>query len=91
MNYKILSSVLSIVLCIFFIAKNSLDFNPIKFHCDNYTLNSYLYIFLSMAIMISTIFTLEYKDMDIVKLFTGANRFLLLVLSIVLIFSLILI
>ena len=42
-----------------------------------------------MAIMIATIFTMEYKDIDIVNLFTGSSRFLLLVLSIILILGLV--
>ena len=51
MNYKIFSSCLSILLSIFFIAKNSLDFSPIRFHCNNYILNTYLYIIISIVIV----------------------------------------
>ena len=88
MNYKILSSSLSILLIIFFIAQNSLDYNPIKFHCDNYILNSYLYLFLSLSIVFSTIFSMEHINVDIEKIFAGNSRFLLLILSIGLILAL---
>ena len=85
MNYKLLSSCLTILLTSFFIAKNSLSFNPIRFHCPNYMLNSYLYLILSMSILISTIFTLEHIKVDLNKLFAGNTRFLLLILSFILI------
>ena len=87
MNYKLLSSSLSIVLAIFLIIKNTLDFNPIRFHCENYVLNSYLYLFLTLAIAFSTIFSLESFKVTSDQLFTGNTKFLLLILSFILIFS----
>ena len=90
MNYKLLGSSLSIVLAIFFIAQNSLSFNPIRFHCPNYILNSYLYLFLSVAILTSSILSMESLNVDINKLFAGSSRYLLLVLSLMLVFGLVL-
>ena len=91
MNYKILSTSLAILLSIFLIAQNTLDFNPIKFHCDNYILNSYLYLFLSLAIVFATVFSMEHVKININKLFAGSSRFLLLVLSIGLMIALMII
>ena len=86
MNYKIFSSCLSILLSIFFIAKNSLDFSPIRFHCNNYILNSYLYIFLAISIVFATMFSMDNINIDPSVLFSGSSKFLLLLLSLVLLF-----
>ena len=50
MNYEIVSYLTVIGLVVFGIVKNSLSFKPIRFHCDNYVLNTYLYFILSWAI-----------------------------------------
>ena len=89
MNYKLLSSSLSIVLAIFLIGHNSLSFNPIRFHCPNYILNSFLYLFLSIAILASSILSIESQDVNINKLFAGNSKYLLLILSLMIIFGLV--
>ena len=89
MDYKLFSSCLSILLTIFFISKNSLDFSPIRFHCKNYILNSYLYIFLAISIVFATIFSMDNFNIDPNQLFTGSSKFLLLLLSLVLLFFII--
>lgn len=91
MNYKLLSSILSIFLTIFLIGKNSLSFNPIRFHCPNYILNSYLYLFLSLSILFTTILTLENINIDLNLIFASKYKYLFLVLSIILIFSLLIV
>ena len=80
---------MSILLAIFLIATNTLDFNPIRFHCENYILNSYLYLFLSIAIIFSTVFSMNNLNVNINNLFAGSSRFLLFILSIILMVSLI--
>ena len=69
MNYKLLSSILSIVIVLFLIIKNSLAFNPIRFHCPNYILNSYLYLFLSIAIVFTSLLSLEENNIDSLQIF----------------------
>lgn len=85
MDYQLLSSILAIILTIFMIAKNSLSFNPIRFHCPNYILNTYLYTFLSIAILFTTILSIKKINITLEQLFTGSGRFLLLFLSILLV------
>ena len=55
MNNEILKYVLLIGFSVFGIINNSLDFNPIRFKCENYILNSYLYFLLSWGIILTTI------------------------------------
>ena len=85
MDYQLLSSILSIVLTIFMITKNSLSFSPIRFHCPNYILNTYLYTFLSIAILLTTILSIKKINISLEQLFTGPGRFILLFLSIIMI------
>ena len=89
MNYKLSTSLLSIFIAFFLIIQNTISFNPIRFHCQNYVLNSYLYLFLSFAIIFSTIFGLEYSKVNLTNLFAGKTTFLLLVASIFLLGALI--
>jgi len=89
MDYKLSTSLLSIFIAILLIIQNTVSFNPIRFHCSNYVLNSYLYLFLSFAIIFSTVFGLQYSNMTLTKLFAGKNTFLLLIVSIFLVSALI--
>ena len=89
MNYKLLSSILSIVIVLFLIIKNSLAFNPIRFHCPNYILNSYLYLFLSIAILFTSLLSLEESNIDSLDIFKGNASIFLFILSMLLIFALI--
>ena len=43
MNSEILKYVLLIAFSILGIFKNSISFNPTRFHCDNYILNNYVH------------------------------------------------
>ena len=67
------------------ITKNSLSFSPIRFHCPNYILNTYLYTFLSIAILLTTILSIKKINISLEQLFTGPGRFILLFLSIIMI------
>ena len=91
MNYKLLSAITSIFLTVFLIFKNSLSFNPIRFHCPNYILNTYLYLALSIAIFMTTILSVVELKIDIAQLYTGPFRFLFLLLSIVLILAIVIV
>ena len=71
MEIQLTHYVLTIGLLVLAIAKNSLSYNPIRFLCDNYILNTYLYFLLSWAIMISTTKYLEDKGMKLHQLFSG--------------------
>ena len=50
---------------------NSVDFNPIQFHCDNYILNTYLYLILSWAIIMATNSVLKSNNIALHDLFSG--------------------
>lgn len=63
-NSTILQYTLVIGLTIFAILKNSFSYNPIKFTCDNYVLNSYLYLILSWAIILAIITSMANYNID---------------------------
>lgn len=88
MEIQLTHYVLTIGLLVLAIAKNSLSYNPIRFHCDNYILNTYLYFLLSWAIMISTTKYLEDKGMKLHQLFSGPFTILLVLSSLGLIIGL---
>ena len=85
MDYKLFSTISSILISLFMIVTNSIDFNPVRFHCENYILNSYLYLFIAIAILMSTVFSMDNLNITLNGLFTGPYRFLLLLLSIILV------
>jgi len=88
MNSDILKYVLIVALSVFGIMKNSVSLNPIRFHCDNYILNNYLYIILSWGIVLTTVATLYNKNVALSSLFTGPFTILLSVGSIMLLVGL---
>ena len=53
MEIKLLHYCLTIGVLVLAIAKNSLSYNPIRFHCDNYILNTYLYFLLSVIMVVN--------------------------------------
>ena len=88
MEIQLIHYVLTIGLLVLAIAKNSLSYNPIRFHCDNYILNTYLYFLLSWAIMLSTTKYIENKGIKLHQLFSGPFTILLAIGSIGLIIGL---
>lgn len=86
-NIKLLSSILSIILSVFLIIKNSITFNPIRFTCNNYIFNSYLYLFLCLAIVSSIIFSYDHFNTDVMNIFSGIKGFTMMILSLFLIFA----
>ena len=73
MNKKIILIILLIILKIYLIIKNSLQFNPIRFQCQNYILNTYLYIFLSFSIIFCTLLTIDENKINVKKIFFNSN------------------
>ena len=71
MNKDILFYFLLIGFVTFGIFTNSLDFNPIQFHCNNYVLNTYLYLILSWGIVMATNSVLKNNDVKLSDLFSG--------------------
>ena len=70
-----------------FLLKYSLSFNPIRFHCDNYVLNTYLYFILSLRVLLSaTNSALKSYDVSLEQLFSGPFTILLALSSICLLY-----
>lgn len=88
MNTEILRYVLLIAFSVFGIISNSLSFNPIRFKCQNYILNSYLYFILSWGIVLTTIATLYSKNITVSELFSGPFTILLMFTSMFLLIGL---
>ena len=82
MNNNILYYTLFIGITIYGIIKNSLQFNPIQFQCDNYVLNTYLYFILSWAIIMATTASIKNMNIPLNLLFTGPFTILLIISSI---------
>lgn len=88
MNSDILKYVFLIAFSVFGIIKNSISFNPMRFHCDNFILNNYLYIILSWGIMLTTVASLKHNNVSLHTLFTGPFTILLSLSSIALLLGL---
>lgn len=88
MNKEIIHYCLLIGFTVFGIFKNSLSLNPIRFHCDNYILNTYLYFILSWGIIMATNSVLKLHDVKLKDLFSGPFTILLALASIMLLFAL---
>jgi len=88
MEIKLLHYCLTIGVLVLAIAKNSLSYNPIRFHCDNYILNTYLYFLLSWGIVMACNTYLEEKNIKLHDLFSGPFTILLALGSIGLIVGL---
>lgn len=88
----VFQSVLLIGLTSLGIANNSVKWvgSKILFQCDNYVLNTYLYFILSWGIIMATIASLHSQDISLSSMFTGFSGIALFFLSIVLIYSLVL-
>lgn len=88
MNTEILCYFLLIGFTVLGISTNSLSFNPIRFHCDNYVLNTYLYFILSWGIVMATNSTLSNSNVKLNDLFSGPFTILIFLGSLVLLMSL---
>ena len=61
MNIHILKNTLIIGITIWIIFNNSITTNPLSFKCDNYLLNTYLYLILAIGITLATVDTMAYN------------------------------
>lgn len=89
MEIKVLHYVFLIGITVLAIIHNSLSFSPIRFHCSNYVLNTYLYFILSWGIIMATNSSLEKNNIELHYLFSGPFTILLMVSSMALLFGLI--
>ena len=84
MNKEVLSYVILVGLSVIGIYNNSIAFNPLRFHCNNYILSTYLYFILSWGIALSTVTVLHSKDVPLESLFTKPFTILLFLVSLLL-------
>ena len=66
MNNPILYYVILVGISVLGIFKNSVSLSPLRFHCNNYMLNTYLYFILS-CIVLSTVTAVQYKNIPFNK------------------------
>lgn len=76
--------VLLIGLTVLSIVTNSLSFNPVQFHCNNYVLNTYLYFILAWGIVMATNAGLYENKVKLNTIFSGPFTILLMILSLML-------
>lgn len=80
---------IGIIISIITIINNSITFNPLKFTCNNYILNTYVYIILSILLLFLTIFKLTDNNIQIADIFGGINSIIITITTFILIFALI--
>jgi hypothetical protein len=88
MNQPVLTYFLLIGLCVMGIFKNSVSFNPLRFHCNNYIFSTYLYFILSWGIALATVTSMSEKKYTVSEIFTGPFTILLFICSILLLIGL---
>lgn len=88
MNNPILYYVILVGLSVLGIFKNSVSLSPLRFHCNNYMLNTYLYFILSWGIVLSTVTAVQYKNIPLQQIFTKPFTILLAIGCIALILGL---
>ena len=88
MDNPVLYYVLLVGLSVLGIFNNSVSLNPLRFHCNNYILNTYLYFILSWGIVLSTVTAIQYKNIPLSEIFTKPFTILLFVSSILLLIGL---
>ena len=88
MDNPILYYVLLVGISVLGIFQNSVSLNPLRFHCNNYILNTYLYFILSWAIVLSTVTAIQYKNIPLKDIFTTPFTILLFISSILLLVGL---
>lgn len=79
MNEPIFIYLLLIGLSALGIIQNSISFSPLRFHCNNYILSTYLYFILSWGIALSTVTGLDYYKVPLEKIFTKPFTILLFI------------
>tara|TARA_B110000211_G_scaffold234912_1_gene307338 strand:+ start:9230 stop:9940 length:711 start_codon:yes stop_codon:yes gene_type:complete len=79
MNIELVSYFLVMALVIFGIFKNSITLHPIQFKCENYILNTYLYLILSWAVIMSTNAVLSSYDVQLHDLFSSQLSIVLMI------------
>lgn len=79
MNIELVSYFLVMALVIFGIFKNSITLHPIRFKCENYILNTYLYLILSWAVIMSTNAVLSSYDVQLHDLFSSQLSIVLMI------------
>tara|TARA_B100000902_G_C27151213_1_gene833837 strand:- start:71 stop:820 length:750 start_codon:yes stop_codon:yes gene_type:complete len=84
MDEPVLMYVLLIGLSVLGIFQNSVSFNPLRFHCNNYIFSTYLYFILSWGIALATVTGMSQKKLDFKKIFTGPFMVLMFICSILL-------
>ena len=84
MNEPVFVYFMLIGLSILGILKNSVSFNPLRFHCDNYIFSTYLYFILSWGIALATVTSLSKYKYNVNELFTGPFLVVIFLLSILL-------
>lgn len=88
MNREVLYYILLVGLSSMGIITNSVSFNPIRFHCSNYVLNTYLYFLLSWGIVLATVASLYINQVALSSLFASQSTIILAVFSILLLIGL---
>lgn len=88
MNEPVFVYFMLIGLSILGILKNSVSFNPLRFHCDNYIFSTYLYFILSWGIALATVTSLSKYKYNVNELFTGPFLVVIFLLSILLLVGL---
>lgn len=88
MNNPILYYVILVGISVLGIFKNSVSLSPLRFHCNNYMLNTYLYFILSWGIVLSTVTAVQYKNIPLQQIFTKPFTILLTIGCIALILGL---
>jgi FtsH-binding integral membrane protein len=79
MNKEVLYYILLSGLSTLGIITNSVSFNPLRFHCDNFVLNTYLYFLLAWGIVLSTVTTLNNYNVSLSTLFASSKTILIFI------------
>lgn len=90
MNREVLYYILLVGLSSMGIITNSVSFNPIRFHCSNYILNTYLYFLLSWGIVLATVASLYVNKVVLSNLFASQKTIILAIFTILLLVGLLL-
>ena len=77
MNISRVSYFLILGFTIFGILTNSVKFNPIRFHCNNYVLNTYLYMILGWAVVFGCLESIYMNNVEPSNMYSGMNGYIL--------------
>lgn len=84
MDNPVMYYILLVGISVLGIFQNSVVLSPLRFHCNNYIFNTYLYFILSWGIVLSTVTAIQYKNIPLKDIFTKPFTILLFVSSILL-------